>query len=114
MAQLRAEATAISRAAPEVVWALVVDVNRYLGWGPWKDGATSVPVTTPSTEPVRFDGCVMAAPPSPSRSSRSTTVVGSCTRSSGACQCATTGRKSRSRQFREGRASIGPPAGIGR
>ena len=41
MAQLRAEATAISRAAPEVVWALVVDVNRYLGWGPWKDGATA-------------------------------------------------------------------------
>jgi uncharacterized protein YndB with AHSA1/START domain len=34
--QLRVEAEAVSRAAPEAVWPLVADAHRYCQWGPWR------------------------------------------------------------------------------
>ena len=35
MAQLRVEAEGAARAAPEVVWELVANADRYSEWGPW-------------------------------------------------------------------------------
>jgi uncharacterized protein YndB with AHSA1/START domain len=35
MNQLEVSAERTVRAAPEVLWALVSDVTRYPGWGPW-------------------------------------------------------------------------------
>jgi uncharacterized protein YndB with AHSA1/START domain len=36
MNQLEVSAERTVRAAPEVLWALVSDVTRYPGWGPWR------------------------------------------------------------------------------
>jgi uncharacterized protein YndB with AHSA1/START domain len=35
MDQLRVEAEGAARVAPEVVWALVANADRYSEWGPW-------------------------------------------------------------------------------
>jgi uncharacterized protein YndB with AHSA1/START domain len=35
MAQLHVEAEGVARAAPEVVWELVANADRYSEWGPW-------------------------------------------------------------------------------
>jgi uncharacterized protein YndB with AHSA1/START domain len=35
MTQLRVEAEGAARAAPEVVWELVANADRYSEWGPW-------------------------------------------------------------------------------
>src|SRR5215468_7022460 len=35
MAQLHVEAEGVAQAAPEVVWALVANADRYSEWGPW-------------------------------------------------------------------------------
>ena len=35
MDQLRVEAEGVARAAPEVVWELVANADRYSEWGPW-------------------------------------------------------------------------------
>jgi uncharacterized protein YndB with AHSA1/START domain len=35
MAQLRVEAEGVARAAPEIVWELVANADRYSEWGPW-------------------------------------------------------------------------------
>jgi hypothetical protein len=35
MAGLHVEAEGVTRAAPEVVWQLVADADRYHEWGPW-------------------------------------------------------------------------------
>jgi uncharacterized protein YndB with AHSA1/START domain len=35
MAQLHVEADGVARAAPEVVWELVANADRYSEWGPW-------------------------------------------------------------------------------
>ena len=35
MAQLRVEAEGVAQAAPEAVWELVANANRYQQWGPW-------------------------------------------------------------------------------
>jgi len=35
MAQLHVEAEGVTRAAPEAVWELVSDADRYHEWGPW-------------------------------------------------------------------------------
>jgi uncharacterized protein YndB with AHSA1/START domain len=41
--QLSVEAEAVSQAAPEAVWLLVADVDRYSQWGPWRaSGYTSM------------------------------------------------------------------------
>jgi uncharacterized protein YndB with AHSA1/START domain len=34
--QLSVEAEAVSQAAPEAVWPLVADADRYSQWGPWQ------------------------------------------------------------------------------
>jgi uncharacterized protein YndB with AHSA1/START domain len=34
--QLSVEAEGVSQAAPETVWALVADAERYSQWGPWR------------------------------------------------------------------------------
>jgi uncharacterized protein YndB with AHSA1/START domain len=36
VAQLSVEAEAVSQAAPEAVWPLVSDADRYSQWGPWR------------------------------------------------------------------------------
>jgi uncharacterized protein YndB with AHSA1/START domain len=36
VAQLSVEAEAVSQAAPEAVWPLVADADRYSQWGPWQ------------------------------------------------------------------------------
>ena len=35
MAQLRVEAEGVAQAAPEAVWELVANADRYSEWGPW-------------------------------------------------------------------------------
>jgi len=35
MAQLHVEAEGVAQAAPEAVWELVANANRYQQWGPW-------------------------------------------------------------------------------
>jgi uncharacterized protein YndB with AHSA1/START domain len=35
MAQLHVKAEGVARAAPEVVWELVANADRYSEWGPW-------------------------------------------------------------------------------
>ncbi len=35
MARLHVEAEGVTRAAPEAVWELVADADRYHEWGPW-------------------------------------------------------------------------------
>jgi len=35
MAQLRVEAEGVAQAAPEAVWKLVANADRYSEWGPW-------------------------------------------------------------------------------
>jgi uncharacterized protein YndB with AHSA1/START domain len=34
--QLSVEAEAVSQAAPDIVWPLVADAERYSQWGPWR------------------------------------------------------------------------------
>jgi uncharacterized protein YndB with AHSA1/START domain len=36
VAQLSVEAEAVTQAAPEAVWPLVADADRYSQWGPWQ------------------------------------------------------------------------------
>ncbi|HEX4245580.1 MAG TPA: SRPBCC family protein [Acidimicrobiales bacterium] len=48
MKQNCVEAEGATSAAPEVVWALVADANRYSQWGPWNDGGYEPPSEGPS------------------------------------------------------------------
>src|SRR5262252_6198822 len=37
MSKLHVEAEQITRAAPEIIWALISDVMTYPRWGPWQE-----------------------------------------------------------------------------
>jgi uncharacterized protein YndB with AHSA1/START domain len=43
MTRLHVEAEGTARAAPEVVWSLVGDADRFAEWGPWDEGGYQRP-----------------------------------------------------------------------